>query len=72
MAGRKPFGNLRHNRVRNYMRKRYGSKAFVGGDPEHGDIKLKYLRIAKESTTNPSLKKAITLAINFRHFRHRK
>jgi len=49
-------------RVRNYIKRKYGNKAFT----KDGKIKTKYLHEALKSCKDESLRRAIQLAINFR------
>jgi hypothetical protein len=56
------FENLKKNRVRNYIKEKYGKKGFT----KEGNLKLFTLLKALKNTKNESLKKAINLAINFK------
>jgi hypothetical protein len=48
----------RPSRVRSYMKRRYGRKAFT----KTGKIKISYLQKAAKQTKNKSLKSALLLA----------
>jgi len=55
----------RPGRVRTYMRRRYGKKAFT----KSGEIKVSYLRRAAKETKSRSLKSALLLAIRLKRMR---
>ncbi len=57
--------NLKKDRVRNYLKRKYGNKAFT----KDGKIKISYLYMAEKSTKDKSLKDAINLAIKFKRLR---
>ena len=50
------------NRVRNYLKRKYGDKAFT----EDGKIKMSYIRKAIADCRDPSLKRALLLAIKLK------
>ncbi|MEM0144100.1 MAG: hypothetical protein QXL94_09225 [Candidatus Parvarchaeum sp.] len=52
------------NRVRDYLKKQFGDKAFT----DRGTIRNEYLKKALEIAENPALKDAIRLAMRLRHF----
>lgn len=53
---------LKKGRVRNYMRNKYGSKAFN----KNGTLKISALKAAEKSTGNKSMKKALTAALTLK------
>jgi len=55
----------RPGRVRAYMRRRYGKRAFT----KSGEIKMSYLRRAAKETKSRSLKSALLLAIRLKQMR---
>jgi len=55
----------RPGRVRAYMKRRYGKRAFT----KSGEIKMSYLRRAVKETKNRSLKSALLLAIRLKRMR---
>jgi hypothetical protein len=55
----------RPGRVRAYMKRRYGKRAFT----KNGEIKVSYLRKAAKETKNRSLKSALLLAIRLKRMR---
>jgi len=55
----------RLGRVRAYMRRRYGKKAFT----KSGEIKMSYLRRAAKETKNRSLRSALLLAVRLKKMR---
>lgn len=52
----------RPNRVRRYLKRKYGDKAFT----KDGKIKISYIRKALKETKNASLKRALLLAIKLK------
>ncbi len=56
---------LKKDRVRNYMKRHYGQKAFTSS----GDIKLEYLNKAIDNEKNVSMKKALVLAKTMRRWK---
>lgn len=52
----------RPGRVRTYLTRKYGDAAFT----KDGKIKLEYIRKALKETKDPSLKRALLLAIKFK------
>jgi len=57
----------RHGRVRTYMKRKYGSRAFT----KSGAIKTSYLRRAVRETKDRSLKNALLLAMRLKKMRRR-
>jgi hypothetical protein len=55
----------RPGRVRSYMKRKYGRRAFT----KSGEIKTSYLRKAAKETKNRSLKSALLLAIRLKRMR---
>jgi hypothetical protein len=55
----------RPGRVKRYMKRRYGKKAFT----KTGEIKMSYLRKAAKETKNRSLRSALLLAIRLKRMR---
>jgi hypothetical protein len=55
----------RPGRVKRYMKRRYGKKAFT----KTGEIKMSYLRKAVKETKNRSLRSALLLAIRLKRMR---
>jgi hypothetical protein len=55
----------RPGRVRVYMKRKYGKKAFT----KSGKIKITYLRKAAKETKNRSLRSALNLAIRLKKMR---
>jgi hypothetical protein len=55
----------RPGRVRAYMKRRYGRRAFT----KSGEIKVSYLKKAAKETKNRSLKSALLLAIRLKKMR---
>jgi hypothetical protein len=55
----------RPGRVRAYMKRRYGKRAFT----KSGEIKMSYLRKAAKETKNRSLRSALLLAIRLKRMR---
>jgi len=55
----------RPGRVKRYMKRKYGKKAFT----KSGEIKMSYLRKAAKETKNRSLKSALLLAIRLKRMR---
>jgi hypothetical protein len=55
----------RPGRVRAYMKRRYGKRAFT----KSGEIKVSYLRRAAKETKNRSLRSALLLAIRLKRMR---
>ena len=55
----------RPGRVRTYMKRKYGKKAFT----KSGEIKMSYLRKAAKETKNRSLRSALLLAIRLKRMR---
>jgi hypothetical protein len=55
----------RPGRVRRYMMRRYGKRAFT----KSGEIKTSYLRKAAKETKNRSLRSALLLAIRLKRMR---
>jgi len=55
----------RPNRVRSYIRRKYGKAAFK----KDGDIKVSYIRKAVKETKSTSLKRALLLALRLRKFK---
>jgi hypothetical protein len=55
----------RPGRVRRYMMRRYGKRAFT----KTGEIKTSYLRKAAKKTKNRSLRSALLLAIRLKKIR---
>jgi hypothetical protein len=55
----------RPGRVKRYMKRRYGKKAFT----KTGEIKMSYLRRAAKETKNRSLRSALLLAIRLKRMR---
>jgi hypothetical protein len=55
----------RPGRVRRYMMRRYGKRAFT----KSGEIKMSYLRKAAKETKNRSLRSALLLAIRLKRMR---
>lgn len=54
--------NLKKNRVRDYIRNKYGKEAFT----KDGDIKASYLDKATKQAKSKSMKDAINLAKRFK------
>ena len=52
----------RPGRVRKYLKRKYGKKAFT----KDGDIKVSYIRKALKTARDPSLKAALRLAIRLK------
>ena len=50
------------NRVRDYLKRKYGDAAFT----KDGKIKISYIRKAISDCSDPSLKKALLLAIKLK------
>ena len=57
----------RPGRVRSYMMRRYGKRAFT----KSGTVKMKYLKRAAMETKNRSLRSALLLAIRLKRMRRR-
>jgi len=55
----------RPGRVKRYMKRKYGKKAFT----KSGEIKMSYLRKAAKETKNRSLRSALLLAIRLKRMR---
>jgi len=55
----------RPGRVRAYMKRRYGKRAFT----KSGEIKMSYLRRAAKETKSRSLRSALLLAIRLKRMR---
>lgn len=55
----------RPGRVRSYMKRKYGRRAFT----KSGEIKTSYLRKAAKETKSRSLKSALLLAIRLKRMR---
>ncbi len=54
--------DLKKDRIRNYLKRKYGNKAFT----KDGNIKMKYLHTAEKTARDRSLKDALNLAIRFK------
>ena len=54
--------NLKKNRVRNYLKRKYGNIAF----DKNGNIKVSYINKALKETKDKSLNKALNLAKRFK------
>ena len=54
--------NLKKDRVRNYLKRKYGSVAF----DKNGNIKVSYINKALKETKDKSLKLALNLAKRFK------
>ena len=59
---------LKKDRVRNYLLRKYGKTAFN----KDGSIKIEYLKKAIKETNNRSLISALNLAIKFKHMKHKR
>lgn len=58
----------RPGRVRNYLKRKYGKKAFT----KDGDIKVSYIRKALKTAKSESLKRALRLALTLKRLRRGK
>ena len=60
--------NLKKDRVKKYIERKYGNKAFT----KDGNIKITYLNKAIKECNNKSLKRALILAKTLKKIKRRK